>query len=148
MLSRRRNGGGRNPSMGRFLVFSKKSIMWREFRDFDSRSSSLVNNPRVFFYISIFGLVLIFEITYTSQFEIESNVNNNSNFLSTGLTYPLILNRYIHIFITEKNRIYFICLYISFFFFLLHLVFYARETSTQYGLIILEPTYSRNMFSK
>lgn len=148
MLSRRKNGGGRNPSMGRFLVFSKKSIMWREFRDFDSRSSSLVNNPRVFFYISIFGLVLIFEITYTSQFEIESNVNNNSNFLSTGLTYPLILNQYIHIFITEKNRIYFICLYISFFFFLLHLVFYARETSTQYGLIILEPTYSRNMFSK
>lgn len=148
MLSRRRNGGGRNPSMGRFLVFSKKSIMWREFRDFDSRSSSLVNNPRVFFYTSIFGLVLIFEITYTSQFEIESNVNNNSNFLSTGLTYPLILNQYIHIFITEKNRIYFICLSISFFFFLLHLVFYARETSTQYGLIILEPTYSRNMFSK
>lgn len=117
MLSRRRNGGGRNPSMGRFLVFSKKSIMWREFRDFDSRSSFLVNNPRVFFYISIFGLVLIFEITYTSQFEIESNVNNNSNFLSTGLTYPLILNQYIHIFITEKNRIYFICLSISFFFF-------------------------------
>lgn len=98
----------------------------------------------MFFYTSIFGLVLIFEITYTSQFEIESNVNNNSNFLSTGLTYPLILN---HIFITEKNRIYFICLSISFFF-LLHLVFYARETSTQYGLIILEPTYSRNMFSK
>lgn len=117
MLSRRRNGEGRNPSTGRFLVFSKKSIMWREFRDFDSRSSSLVNNPRVFFYISIFGLVLIFEITYTSQFEIESNVNNNSNFLSTGLTYPLILNQYIHIFITEKNRIYFICLSISFFFF-------------------------------
>lgn len=117
MLSRRRNGGGRNPSMGRFLVFSKKSIMWREFHDFDSRSSSLVNNPRVFFYISIFGLVLIFEITYTSQFEIESNVNNNSNFLSIGLTYPLILNQYIHIFITEKNRIYFICLSISFFFF-------------------------------
>lgn len=55
----------------------------------------------MFFYISIFGLVLIFEITYTSQFEIESNVNNNSNFLS-GLTYPLILNQYIHIFITEK----------------------------------------------
>lgn len=147
MLSRRKNGGGRNPSMGRFLVFSKKSIMWREFRDFDSRSSSLVNNPRVFFYTSIFGLILIFKIEITSQFEIESNVNNNSNFLSTGLTYPLILNQYIHIFITEKNRIYFICLSISFFF-LLHLVFYARETSTQYGLIILEPTYSRNMFSK
>lgn len=71
----------------------------------------------MFFYTSIFGLVLIFEITYTSQFEIESNVNNNSNFLSTGLTYPLILNQYIHIFITEKNRIYFICLSISFFFF-------------------------------
>lgn len=99
----------------------------------------------MFFYTSIFGLVLIFKIEITSQFEIESNVNNNSNFLSTGLTYPLILN---HIFITEKNRIYFICLSISFFFFLLHLVFYARETSTQYGLIILEPTYSRNMFSK
>lgn len=76
--------------------------MWREFRDFDSRSSSLVNNPCVFFYTSIFGLVLIFKIEITSQFEIESNVNNNSNFLSTGLTYPLILNRYIHIFITEK----------------------------------------------
>lgn len=112
MLSRRRNGGGRNPSMGRFLVFSKKSI----FRDFDSRFSSLVNNPRVFFYTSIFGLILIFKIEITSQFEIESNVNNNSNFLSTGLTYPLILNQYIHIFITEKNRIYFICLSISFFF--------------------------------
>lgn len=99
----------------------------------------------MFFYTSIFGLVLIFEITYTSQFEIESNVNNNSNFLSIGLTYPLILNQYIHIFITEKNRIYFICLSISFFFFYF---IYARETSTQYGLIILEPTYSRNMFSK
>lgn len=99
----------------------------------------------MFFYTLIFGLVLIFKITH-SQFEIESNVNNNSNFLSIGLTYPLILNQYIHIFITEKNRIYFICLSISFF--LLHLVFYARETSTQYGLIILEPTYSRNMFSK
>lgn len=71
----------------------------------------------MFFYTSIFGLVLIFEITYTSQFEIESNVNNNSNFLSIGLTYPLILNQYIYIFITEKNRIYFICLSISFFFF-------------------------------
>lgn len=71
----------------------------------------------MFFYTSIFGLVLIFKIEITSQFEIESNVNNNSNFLSTGLTYPLILNQYIHIFITEKNRIYFICLSISFFFF-------------------------------
>lgn len=97
----------------------------------------------MFFYTSIFGLVLIFEITYTSQFEIESNINNNSNFLSIGLTYPLILNQYIHIFITEKNRIYFICLSISFF--LLHLVFYARE-------IIIDaiwPNYSgTNLFPK
>lgn len=64
------------------------------------------------------------------------------------LIYLLILNQYIHISLNRKNRIYFIRLSISFFFQFHLRVFYARETRTQYDPIILEPVYSRSMFSK
>lgn len=84
-----------------------------------------------------------------------SSANLKLKFRETLIRIPIfhriylsILNQYIHISINRKNRIYFIRLSISFFFQFHLRVFYARETRTQYDPIILEPVYSRSMFSK